>query len=350
VLASVSATALRTLGPAPDAAVVTRFLSNSSELDDDIVTAVVRADGQVTRAPGVAVVEVGSRDVDVAAGRSASTTHLAGTGTGASYRVHVVPIGERPGLALFVARPMAGAQQILQALTLALTLFGLLAVVAAGIVGRRVARAGVAPVRELRAAVEQRAAQDDLQPPGDRVLIMREVRNQLMEFSTLVSDLIGLTREDRSRNQLEKVDLTAVLEEAVDRVSMRAPGLAWAVQLDEVRLQGDADLLARAFTDVLDNAVTYSPPSGTIGDADRRRGADQRRGPGRQRGGPALRVRGFSRSEASRATPGTGLGLSITDSVVRQHGGTVAVTDAPGGGASFVLTFPGATARTNASR
>ena len=58
----------------------------------------------------------------------------------------------------------------------------------------------------------------------------------------------------------------------------------------------------------------------------------------------------FFRSEASRATPGTGLGLSITDSVVRQHGGTVAVTDAPGGGASFVRTFPGATARTNASR
>jgi two-component system sensor histidine kinase MprB len=354
--------------------------------------------------------------VAVAAGRSASTTHMASTGTGAAYRVHVVPVGERPGLALLVARPMAGAQQILQALTLALTLFGLLAVVAAGIVGRRVARAGVAPVRELTAAVEQRAAQDDLQPvpvdsddeigrlgiafnhlldtvqvsrarqarfvadaghelrtpltsmrtnielltadaehailpPGDRVLIMREVRNQLMEFSTLVSDLIGLTREDRSYAQLEEVDLTAVLEEAVDRVSMRAPGLAWAVQLDEVRLQGDADLLARAFTNVLDNAVTYSPPGGTVSvtlTGGEVRISDEGRGVSKE-DAPFVFDR-FFRSEASRATPGTGLGLSITDSVVRQHGGTVAVTDAPGGGASFVLTFPDATARTNASR
>jgi two-component system sensor histidine kinase MprB len=53
----------------------------------------------------------------------------------------------------------------------------------------------------------------------------------------------------------------------------------------------------------------------------------------------------FFRAEAARATPGTGLGLSITESVVRQHGGTVAVTDSPSGGALFVLTFPMAASR-----
>ena len=122
---------------------------------------------------------------------------------------------------------------------------------------------------------------------------------------------------------------------------MRAPGLQRAVQLDLLHLQGDADLLLRAFTDVLDNAVTYSPSDGTVlvtlhdGEV---RIADEGRGASLEER-PFVFDR-FFRAEASRATRGTGLGLSITESVVRQHSGTVAVTDAPDGGALFVLTFP----------
>jgi two-component system sensor histidine kinase MprB len=293
--------------------------------------------------------------------------------------------------------------------------FGGLAVVAAGIVGRRVARAGVAPVRELTAEVEQRAAADDLAPvqvgrndeigrlavafnhlldtvkisrsrqarfvadaghelrtpltslrtniellaadtnhamlrQPDRLAIMQDVRAQLIEFSGLVSDLIGLTREDRTYAELEEVDLTAVLEESVDRISMRAPDLGWSVDLDTAYLQGDADLLGRAFTNVLDNAIKYSPPGGTVSVI--LRGREVRIGD--EGGGVSPEERPFVfdrffRSEASRAKPGTGLGLSITESVVRQHGGTVEVTDAPGGGALFVLTFPSATRWSSAS-
>jgi len=38
-------------------------------------------------------------------------------------------------------------------------------------------------------------------------------------------------------------------------------------------------------------------------------------------------------------TPGAGLGLSIVAEILRLHGGTVEVEDAPGGGASFKLRF-----------
>jgi two-component system sensor histidine kinase MprB len=410
-LDTVTATAVRQLGPSPDAAAVQRFLAGNDDLDDDIVTAVVRADGRVERGPGSPAVAVDPRDVEVAAGGRGPTTHLAGSDAGTTYRVRVVPLGSGPGAALLVARPMAAAEQILRTLTVALVGFGLLAVVAAGIVGRRVARAGVAPVRELTAEVEQRAARDDLRPvevatndeigrlgiafnhlldtvtvsrarqarfvadaghelrtpltslrtniellaadadrailqPGDRSAILRDVRAQVVEFSALVSDLIGLTREDRTSADLTEVDLTAVLEEAVDRVSMRAPGLSWVVHLDPVHLQGDADLLARAFTNVLDNAVKYSPAGGTISvtlHAGEVRISDEGVGVSPEER-PFVFDR-FFRAEAARATPGTGLGLSITESVVRQHGGTVAVTDSPSGGASFVLTFPMATSR-----
>lgn len=345
-------------------------------------------------------------DVAVATGRSAAITRSATTDSGVLYRVRVVPVGAQPGAALLLARPLTGSQQILRALALALLVFGLLAIVAAGIVGRRVARAGVAPVRQLTAEVERRAAEDDLTPvmvarndelgrlgvafnnlldtvqvsrtrqarfvadaghelrtpltslrtnidllsadtdhamldPLDRKAIVADVRAQLVELSSLVSDLIGLTREDRTGTDFEEVDLAAVLDEAIDRVSMRAPGLDWAVHLDDVHLQGDGNLLARAFTNVLDNAVKYSPPGGTISVT--LRGGEVRvtdEGRGVEPAERPFVFDRFFRSEASRATPGTGLGLSITDSVVRQHGGTVAVTDAPSGGAQFVLTFP----------
>ncbi|HEY0240721.1 MAG TPA: HAMP domain-containing protein, partial [Friedmanniella sp.] len=323
-----SETALRTLGPTPDRNALDRFVATSPGLST-ITTAVVLSDGEVVFPPGPDRLPVQDRDRAVAAGRGGAQTHSATTPAGALYRVRVVPLDGQSGAALLVGRPLAGTQQILGALALALLVFGLLAVTAAGVVGRRVARAGVAPVRELTAEVEQRAASNDLTPvhvarndelgrlgvafnhlldtvmvsrtrqarfvadaghelrtpltslrtniellaadaahamlpPGDRLTIMNDVRAQLIEFSALVSDLIGLTREDRTHAEFVEVDLTAVLEEAVDRVSMRAPGVGWAVDLETVYLQGDADLLARAFTNVLDNAVKYSPAGGVV--------------------------------------------------------------------------------------
>ena len=414
-LASVSRAGVTTLGPTPDPAAVQRFLATVGGLPDGTVTAVVRADGQVQSAPGAVTVEVDGRDLRVAAGRSDAATHSAVATTGETYRVHVVPIGTGAGAALLVGRPLAAAEQILRSLTAALAVFGLLALVGAGILGGAAARAGVAPVRELTAEVEQRAAQDDLKPvrvgqadeigrlgvafnelldtvqvsrsrqarfvadaghelrtpltsmrtnielltadadrailrPVDRVTIMRDVQAQLLEFSTLVADLIGLTREDRAYARHEVVDLTAALEEAVNRVSVRGPGLLWVTQLDAVDLRGDADLLTRAFVNVLDNAVRFSPPGGTISvtlHGREVRVSDE--GGGVSAADRPFVFDRFFRSEASRATRGTGLGLSITESVVHQHGGTVAVLAAPSGGALFVLTFPLALSRVTAA-
>ncbi len=177
--------------------------------------------------------------------------------------------------------------------------------------------------------------------PDDRLTIVRDVQAQLVAFSSLVTDLIGLTREDRTAGELTEVDLTAVLEEAVDRVSMRTAGLSWRVDLEPAHVRGDADLLARALGNVLDNAVQFSPAGGTI--TVTQRGGEIRvsdEGGGVQPEERPFVFDRFFRAEAARATPGTGLGLSITESVVRQHGGTVVVTDAPGGGALFVLRLP----------
>ena len=47
------------------------------------------------------------------------------------------------------------------------------------------------------------------------------------------------------------------------------------------------------------------------------------------------------RSDASRSQRGFGLGLSLAKAIVEAHGGTIAVDDAPGGGARFTLSLLG---------
>ncbi|MEV4086685.1 ATP-binding protein, partial [Nonomuraea fuscirosea] len=52
-------------------------------------------------------------------------------------------------------------------------------------------------------------------------------------------------------------------------------------------------------------------------------------------------VRGASRTGVPDGAPdGAGLGLAIVRSIAQAHGGNVAVTDAPGGGACFVMSLP----------
>ncbi|MGI8901612.1 MAG: sensor histidine kinase, partial [Nocardioides sp.] len=48
----------------------------------------------------------------------------------------------------------------------------------------------------------------------------------------------------------------------------------------------------------------------------------------------------FTRGQASRDDEGFGLGLSIVTAIAGTHGGTISVSDAPGGGAIFTLTLP----------
>jgi len=106
---------------------------------------------------------------------------------------------------------------------------------------------------------------------------------------------------------------------------------------------GDRDMLQQAVANLLDNALKFSPPGGTIRLEARVAGrllevsvADQ--GPGIPPEDRARATERFFRGETARNTPGSGLGLSLVQAVAMLHGGTLRLEDnRPGVRASMVL-------------
>jgi signal transduction histidine kinase len=103
-------------------------------------------------------------------------------------------------------------------------------------------------------------------------------------------------------------------------------------------------LFANVLTNLLSNAVKWSPEGGTVatrivasGERLRIEVTDQ--GPGVTAERRALLFQRFSRLD-SVGVPGTGLGLAVASRIVALHGGTLSYEDAPGGGATFVLSVP----------
>src|SRR6185312_5651365 len=128
--------------------------------------------------------------------------------------------------------------------------------------------------------------------------------------------------------------------------------LAFDPPSDAVTVQGDPDLLAQAISNLVDNAVKFTPAGGRVAlavtrDADG--GAKVRvtdSGPGIADSEKAEVVRRFYRGDAGKGKSGVGLGLSVVAAVAKLHGGRLEFADGnPGLVATLILpatTAPGA--------
>ncbi|MDR0990401.1 MAG: HAMP domain-containing histidine kinase [Propionibacteriaceae bacterium] len=200
------------------------------------------------------------------------------------------------------------------------------------------------PLTSLRTNVELLIADENsgMLPPGARGEILHDIAEQVGEFTSLIADLVALSREDGLTTvNRATIDFQDVVRRAITRAQRRGPNLVFAVDLEPTWIEGDAAALERAVTNLLDNAVKFSPDHGqiTVLLSDHRlRIRDQ--GPGiADEDLPHIFER-FYRSDRSRNTPGTGLGLSIVDHTVTSHGGIVRVERPADGGAEFVVWLP----------
>lgn len=200
------------------------------------------------------------------------------------------------------------------------------------------------PLTSLRTNVELLVADERTRmlPEGARADILRDIAGQLGEFTTLVGDLVHLTRDDSVEPHPEPIDLRDVINSALARAKRRGPSLIFDVEVNPLYLDGEPDSLERAITNLLDNAVKFSPPGGTIRvllEGDRLRISDQ--GPGISEDELPHVFDRFWRSPSARNTPGSGLGLSIVAQTIKAHGGWVKAGRSAEGGAEFIVRLPG---------
>jgi hypothetical protein len=100
-----------------------------------------------------------------------------------------------------------------------------------------------------------------------------------------------------------------------------------------LRVSGDPVLLAQALSNLIDNALKYTPENGAIDVTLQRRAGGRAEiavtdnGPGIDESEKTKVVERFYRGDASRGTPGVGLGLSLAQAVAKLHGSALELSD-----------------------
>jgi two-component system sensor histidine kinase MprB len=188
-------------------------------------------------------------------------------------------------------------------------------------------------------------------PDDEMAGLQADVIAQIGELSTLVGDLVDLSRDDAGVVIHETVDISDVVERSLERVRRRRSDIEFDADVISWQVYGDAAGLSRAVLNLLDNAAKWSPPGGRVSVRLQQRDAVHAElvvadhGPGIPPEERDLVFERFYRSTSARAMPGSGLGLAIVKQVVLKHGGTIRVEETvPGGqppGTSIRVVLPG---------
>jgi two-component system phosphate regulon sensor histidine kinase PhoR len=205
------------------------------------------------------------------------------------------------------------------------------------------------PVAAVRVLAETllTALPDD--PDAGRRFAER-IGREAERLDALVRDLLDLSRVERGTLDVEPVDLVGLAKEVVggyaDRAEERRIKLRSELQ-PNVAMRGDRAQLGLLLSNLVDNAVRYTPARGTVCvrlDAGESRAVLQVTDTGE--GIPESELprvfERFYRVDKARArqTGGTGLGLAIVRHVAESHGGAVKVDSELGRGTTFTVTLP----------
>ena len=204
------------------------------------------------------------------------------------------------------------------------------------------ARLGVAlGLARQRSGAEASGSLDRIERESDN---LNEMISQLLTLTRLESGTDGRKRSD--------VDLAELVRDVAEDADFEARSLNRSVQVvtsDNCSINGVEELLRSAVENVVRNAVRYTAEGTAVEVALRKQNGSsdhfavisvRDRGNGVPEEALEKIFRPFYRTEDARdrqSGGGTGLGLAITERAVRMHGGTVAATNAPGGGLSVEM-------------
>ena len=196
------------------------------------------------------------------------------------------------------------------------------------------------PIASLRANIQTLQEADRL--PADELVALRaDIVAELDELTALVGDVVELARGRRQPDALDEVQLDELIAAMVDRAQRRAnSNVTYRTDLEPTLVRGEPDRIARAVSNLLDNARKWSPEGGVV-DVELRAGTLVIRDEGAgfaDEDLPNVFDR-FYRAKAARGMPGSGLGLAIVREVAELHGGSAVAENAPDGGAVMRVRF-----------
>lgn len=169
-----------------------------------------------------------------------------------------------------------------------------------------------------------------------------EIRHETDHLQRVLNDFLAFARPGTARP--EELSLGRLLRRAVADPALAGLAVELTGDLDGVHLQGDPQLLERAFGNLLRNAAEAERAAGREGPVEVRvrrltSGVEVTiadRGPGV----PAELQGRLFHPFATGRPDGVGLGLAVAQRVVNLHGGRIRLTDRPGGGTEARISFP----------
>jgi heavy metal sensor kinase len=206
------------------------------------------------------------------------------------------------------------------------------------------------PLTSLRGSIE--VALRKKRNPEEYEDILRNNLSDIIRLSKITDNLLFLTRADNNILELRRqwFDVKRFMETMIDNFRYKILSAGISITEDyqaNLELNGDIDLLEHAFSNIIDNAVKYTPAGGKITVITRKEDGNivitiSDTGIGISEDNIPHIFERFYRvdRDSSRKLSGTGLGLAITKWIIHAHNGKISVKSTLGSGSEFIVAFP----------
>lgn len=208
------------------------------------------------------------------------------------------------------------------------------------------------PIATLQGYLDTLTLKEDVLSAAEREEYLQIAQRQSARLGKLVKELFELTRLERQEiePQLERFRIGELVQDNVHRFKLQAQqkgiDLRAVFDPDLPPVYADVGLMERALENLIENALRFTPPGGTI--SVELREVEQRlelavvdNGPGiREEDLPRIFDRTYrSRLQGDPSHQGAGLGLAITRHIAELHAADLSVESKPGRGARFSLSL-----------
>jgi signal transduction histidine kinase len=186
--------------------------------------------------------------------------------------------------------------------------------------------------------------------PDQREAFLALIGDETNRLAALIGDVLDTSRIEAGTftYRFTDIDLSALLADVVGTAAVGQDEVRVRADVPEALppIRGDAERLRQVLTNLIDNAVKYSPAGDEVAVRARRENGRVLievvdHGPGIPYDQQRLIFEKFGRADvAGGSKPGTGLGLFIARSIAEAHGGTLDVRSGPTSGSTFTLSLP----------